>query len=141
MKYLTSEKIDIGVLEDWLKTLEPDTGSVVSFTGHVRADRMGNKSVTEIHYEGYPEMADKVIDEILDEALSKFGITDVLIRHRIGSVKVGEIAFLVSVRSKHRKEGFKAIQYIVDSFKKRVPIWKKEVFVDGSTRWKEEKHD
>jgi len=141
MKHLTHEKISLGLINDWLESLEPYIGSVVTFTGHVRADDVNGKTVTEIIYEGYIEMVENVIEDIISEAISKFGIKDVLIRHRIGNVRVGEIAFLVSIRSKHRKEGFEAIQYVVNEFKKRVPIWKKEIFSDGTSRWKEENHD
>ncbi|MCS7171224.1 MAG: molybdenum cofactor biosynthesis protein MoaE [Aquificaceae bacterium] len=91
--------------------------------------------VTELDYEAFPEMAIKVMEEIREETLESFSVKEVFIHHRLGVVKVGEPSFLVVVFGGHRDETFKACRYAVDEVKKRVPIWKKEVFKDGKSQW------
>ena len=68
------------------------------------------------------------------ELMAEFGIEEVAISHRIGTVGIGEISLVVAIGSPHRKEGFKACQKAVDRIKEMVPIWKKEIYQDGS-RW------
>lgn len=112
-------------------------GAVITFEGIVRGDKVGNTRVKKINYESYEYMADKEIEKIRREAIEKFKLHDVLIKHRLGEVKVGETALFVAVLSEHRKEGFKAIDYIVDNVKKKAPIWKKEILENKQSRWKE----
>jgi molybdopterin synthase catalytic subunit len=80
-------------------------------------------------------MAEKEIEKIRSEALKQFVVKKIYIKHRIGRVHVGEASIIVAVLSAHRKEGIKAVDYIIDEIKKKVPIWKKEIFEDGSQRW------
>ncbi len=105
-------------------------GSVVIFTGIVRGKNRG-KEVIRLEYEVYKEMAEDEIMRICEEAKEKFGLKDAVVIHRIGILYPGEVAVVVAVSSGHRKEGFEGCKYIIDEIKKRVPIWKKEVFVDG----------
>lgn len=130
-------------LEHFIKDFHvssPISGAFITFEGRVRADRVGDKYVERIIYECYVPMAEREIEKIKQEAYEKFGIDFVIVKHRIGEVYVGDVALFVAVLSKHRKEGFQAIQYIIDEVKKRVPIWKKEILSDGSSRWREN-HD
>ena len=106
-------------------------GSDLIFTGRVRNFSRG-KNVTHIDYEIYPEMAVKELTKIADEASSANGISRVIVIHRYGRVFPGEISILILVSSPHRDESYTASRYIIDEIKKRVPIWKKEYYDDGS---------
>jgi molybdopterin synthase catalytic subunit len=108
-------------------------GAVVTFLGTTRIFSEG-KRVVKLEYEAYEEMALKKLEEIRQEMQAKFGIADIAIAHRIGPVDIGQISLVVAVASPHRKEAFLACHKIVDRVKEVVPIWKKEVFEDGS-RW------
>ncbi len=108
-------------------------GAVVTFLGTTRIFSEG-KRVIKLEYEAYEEMALKKLEEIRQEMRAEFGIEDVAIAHRIGPVDIGQISLVVAVASPHRKEAFLACHKIVDRVKEVVPIWKKEVFEDGS-RW------
>ena len=84
-------------------------------------------------------MAEREIDKILKLAKKNFNLGQLFLRHRIGDVYVGETAFVVVVCSAHRKEGLLAINHIIDEVKNKVPIWKKEVYEDGSINWQDGK--
>lgn len=111
-----------------------ECGAGVVFLGIARS-APEDGPVCELHYEAFPEMALKVMEEIRQEALKLFGVKEVIVHHRLGVVKVGEPSFLVAVFGGHREETFKACRYVVDEVKKRAPIWKKEVFKDGKGEW------
>jgi molybdopterin synthase catalytic subunit len=108
-------------------------GAVVTFLGTTR-DNFEGKRVLQLDYEAYPEMALKKMGEIRQEICAEFGIADIAIVHRIGPVDIGQISLVVAVASPHRQEAFFACHRVVDRVKEIVPIWKKEVFEDGS-RW------
>ncbi len=120
------------VLPDY--QVPPECGASVSFLGIARS-APEDGDVKELHYEAFPEMALKVMQEIRQEAIQTFNVKEIYIHHRLGVVKVGEPSFLVVVFGGHREETFKACRYVVDEVKKRVPIWKKEVFSDGKGEW------
>jgi sulfur-carrier protein adenylyltransferase/sulfurtransferase len=111
-----------------------ESGACLTFEGIVRKKSM-NKEVLYLEYEAYEDLAQKEALLIFTEALQKFKIIDVRAGHRIGRLQVGDLALWVSVASFHRKEGFNAVEYIVNQIKARLPIWKKELFVDGSSHW------
>ena len=123
--------------------LEPDritsrvrkdtNGAVVTFLGTTR-DNFQGKRVLTLEYEAFEEMALKKMEEIRKELQAKFDIEDIAISHRIGTVPIGQISLVVAVASPHRKEAFLACHEAVDRLKEIVPIWKKEVFEEGS-RW------
>jgi molybdopterin synthase catalytic subunit len=108
-------------------------GAVVTFLGTTRLFSEG-KRVVKLEYEAYEEMALKKLEEIRQEMRAEFSIAEVAIAHRIGPVDIGQISLVVAVASPHRKEAFLACHKVVDRVKEVVPIWKKEVFEDGS-RW------
>lgn len=108
-------------------------GAVVTFLGTTR-DNFEGKRVLKLEYEAYEEMALKKLEEVRQEVRAEFGIDDVAISHRIGPVDIGQISLVVAVASPHRKEAFLACHKVVDRVKEIVPIWKKEVYEDGS-RW------
>lgn len=137
MRHIVDGEIDVKFIMDTLADGSPDSGSLIVFEGRVRADEVGGNFVEKIFYESYISMAEKEIEKIEDEVIKKFGVKRVVIKHRIGEVKVGEVALFVAVLSAHRTEGFEAIQYAINEVKKRVPIWKREILSNGKTRWRE----
>jgi molybdopterin synthase catalytic subunit len=106
------------------------TGGVVSFLGVVRGESKG-KPVEHIEIEVYEEMAEREFEAIRREAIDRFGVEEVAIVHRYGSLKASENILLVVVASAHRAEAFEACRYVIDEIKMRVPIWKKEVTPEG----------
>ena len=86
-------------------------------------------------YEGYNEMAIKEMTKLADEAKSKWPIRGVAIVHRIGKVDIGQASIAIAVSGPHRGETFAAGEWLIDELKKKVPIWKQENGVDGSTEW------
>ena len=107
------------------------SGAVALFYGVVRNENLG-RAVQYLEYDAYPEMAVKKMREVADEVRARFPITDIGVLHRVGRLEVGETSLLVAVSSPHRKEAFEACHYAVDRIKQVVPIWKKEVWEDGS---------
>lgn len=107
------------------------SGGVVVFTGVVRNN--GNqKEVIRLEYSAYQEMAVKEIRKVINNGFTKYPIHKVAIQHRLGILAPGEQAVIIAVSSAHRKEAFKACHFMIDDIKKTVPIWKKEVYQDGS---------
>ena len=94
-----------------------------------------------LEYEQYEDMAEKELIKISRETQNKFPIKDLLCRHRIGKVKVGETSLHVSIWSKHRKEGLEAMSFFIIELKKRVPIWKWAIFENGEKIPSECKHE
>ena len=123
---LDPEKITSQVRKD-------TNGAVVTFLGTTRNNFEGKRVVT-LEYEAFEEMALKKIAEIREELKARFEIEDIAISHRIGTVAIGQISLVVAAASPHRKEAFLACHQAVDRIKEVAPIWKKEVFEDGS-RW------
>jgi molybdopterin synthase catalytic subunit len=108
----------------------PD-GAVCVFDGIVRDNTRGRKTL-HLDYEAYREMALEQMRGLAAEAVTKFGVRDVALVHRLGRLVVGETSVLVVVASAHRGAGFDACRWLIDTLKKTVPIWKKEQFVDGA---------
>ena len=109
-------------------------GSLVTFEGWVR-DHNEGKPVSSLEYEVFEGLAIKEANKVIQEAKEKFDILDLIAVHRVGPLSLGEIAVWIGVSSKHRDAGFQACRYIIDEIKLRLPIWKKEHYVDGNTTW------
>jgi molybdopterin synthase catalytic subunit len=132
---LQNEPIDVhGVLDE---TGTASDGAIVSFVGRVRNAYHG-KTVLHIEYESYNEMARKEIKKAVDAACEKWEINNCLVIHRFGRVEIGEATAIIAVAAPHSKDAFQAVQYVIDAIKKKVPIWKKEYYSDGSS-WINEK--
>jgi len=117
-----------------LELRDAGAGGFVSFEGWVR-DHNEGKEVTALEYEAYEQLALKEGDRILAEALGRFPIKRALCIHRVGALKLGDMAVWVGVSAVHRGEAFDACRYIIDEVKHRVPIWKKEHYVSGDSGW------
>jgi len=110
-----------------------DSGAVALFLGVVRDNSHGRR-VLYLEYDAYPEMAERKLREVAEEAQARWPITDIAIAHRTGRLEIGETSLLVAVSSPHRHDAFAACHHIVDRIKEVVPIWKKEVW-EGGEAW------
>jgi molybdopterin synthase catalytic subunit len=126
---ITREPLDPAPLVEAVRT--DDSGAVVLFYGVVRNENMG-RSVDYLEYDAYDAMALKKMREVADEVCAKFPVNGIGILHRVGRLEIGETSLLVAVSTGHRREGFEACLYAVDRIKQTVPVWKKEVWSDGS---------
>lgn len=104
------------------------------FSGEVRNNNKG-REVTHLEYEAYEPMAEKMIGEIIEDAISRFKLNDAVCVHRLGRVEISECAVVVITGAGHRKEAYDANRYIIDRVKNEVPIWKHEFFTDGTSEW------
>ncbi len=128
---VTKEKISVDSLAESLKTNQ--AGAVASFSGDVR-DNDADKSVTSLTYEVHPS-AQGVIEEITHRIAAKHDVIAVAVAHRYGEIAMGETAFAVVVTAVHRGPAFAACGEIVSTVKEELPIWKYQVFADGTNEW------
>jgi molybdopterin synthase catalytic subunit len=109
---------------------DPQTGATVTFIGTTR-DHNDGRSVTQLEYEAYPEMAVAEMRKIGETAMQRWPIARIAIVHRIGVVPIGEASVVIAVSSAHRVAAFEACHFAIDRLKEVVPIWKKEHFAGG----------
>src|SRR5215471_14238222 len=110
---------------------QPEDGALVIFDGIVRNNTRG-RPTRYLEYQAYEAMALDEMDGLADRAMAEFRIRDVAIVHRLGRLEIGETSVLIVVASAHRGPAFEACRWIIDTLKRRVPIWKKEYFDDGA---------
>ncbi|RMI03712.1 MAG: molybdenum cofactor biosynthesis protein MoaE [Calditrichaeota bacterium] len=127
---ITSHNIDVQKVIQ--AAYSADCGAVNVFIGTVR-DHSRGKTIRHLEYEAYPPMAEKMIHRIIEEMKQRWDVRRVAVSHRTGRLKIGDIAVVIAVATPHRKDAFEACQYCIDRLKQIVPIWKKEVSVDGET--------
>ncbi len=125
---IVTEKINID--EVFQSVEDPTAGGIDVFIGTTRNNSNG-KQVLSLAYEAYTPMALKMMHDLAREAHQRWHTTKISIVHRIGSVDIGEASVVIAVSSAHRKEAFEACRYLIDTLKKNVPIWKKEIVADG----------
>ena len=126
---------DFSVDEEVRQMKTSSVGGIVTFIGTVRGESEG-EAIERMEIEIYPEMAEKQLHAIRDEAIKKFNVSDVRIIHRFGDLHLGDNIVLIAVSAGHRAEAFDACRYAIDELKKRVPIWKREHTSTGE-RWVE----
>ncbi len=127
MVRLTREPLDLPALLG----AEARDGAVCLFVGVVR-DHNDGRRVRHLEYEAYEEMALPLLAEIEAEVRQRWPVSDVRLEHRLGRLEIGEASVAVAVCSPHRAEAFAACRHAIDTLKRRVPIWKKEFYADGS---------
>ncbi|MGQ9492217.1 MAG: molybdenum cofactor biosynthesis protein MoaE [Anaerolineae bacterium] len=121
-----------------VRLADPAIGAVAVFVGVVRGDTDG-REVRYLEYEAYPEMAEAMLRQIGEEIQARWKtIQKVAIVHRVGHLEVGEVSVVIALSAAHRPEVFEALRYAIDRLKEIVPIWKKEVWSDGS-EWRSER--
>jgi molybdopterin synthase catalytic subunit len=128
MIQIVDKNIDVvGLLAS---VIVPEAGGIDLFLGTTRNHSKGKK-VIKLEYEAYSLMALKLMGEIESEIRKRWNIHKISMIHRIGVVPVMEASVAIAVSAAHRKEAFEACRFAIDELKKRVPIWKKEIFEDG----------
>jgi molybdopterin synthase catalytic subunit len=128
MILVTKDQIEIDSVIQAVES--PRAGALVTFDGRVR-NHSRSKRVKHLYYEAYTEMALTELSAIRDSALGKWPLEEVAIVHRLGRLDIGETSVFIAVSSAHRADAFAACQYLIDTLKESVPIWKKEFFEDG----------
>jgi len=112
----------------------PQYGAISLFIGTVREVNEG-RSVSGIEYSAYKSMASAELERILDEAVERFGISALVVEHRIGLLGLGEVSVTIAAAHPHRAPALDSTRFVIEEIKKRVPIWKKEHYADGTREW------
>ncbi|KAL0114442.1 hypothetical protein PUN28_011596 [Cardiocondyla obscurior] len=113
-------------------------GAISSFIGTTR-DNFEGKNVMKLEYEAYESMALKEMLNICHKIRSKWNVEGIAIYHRIGEVPISKASVVIAVSSSHREESMRAVEFAINTLKKTVPIWKKEIYETGESQWKENK--
>jgi molybdopterin synthase catalytic subunit len=112
----------------------PAAGAVVLFLGTTRELTAGRRTAS-LDYECYPQFAEKKLAELEAEARRRWPIVECAIVHRLGHLELGEASIAIAVSSPHRADAFAAGQWLIDTIKEVVPIWKRENWADGTQEW------
>src|SRR5882724_12755851 len=125
---VTHQSIDLNELVHYVA--DPEAGAVVPFIGTTRNNNEGRK-VIALDYEAYPEMAEKELTRLGEEARRKWQVCRMAIVHRVGPVQITEPSVMIAVSAAHREAAFAACRFAIEEIKRTVPIWKKEVYEGG----------
>lgn len=129
---ISEQPVDVDELRRGL--MDSGCGGYTAFEGWVRNHHQG-RAVSGLHYEAYADLARAEGLKILAEAEAMFGPVRLACVHRTGDLAVGELAVWVGAAAPHRDEAFKACRYVIDELKQRLPIWKKEHYIEGESAW------
>jgi len=129
---ITDAPIDYAALTERVRSHR--AGAVCLFLGTVR-ELTGDRRTAALDYEAYPEMARKKMAELEAEARRRWPILEVALVHRLGHLDLGEVSVAVAVSCPHRHQAFDACRWMIDTLKEVVPIWKKELWADGTEEW------
>jgi len=130
-----SEDFDVGRELDLLTKGRKDVGGLASFVGLVRDANEGHQ-IHGMTLEHYPGMTEKALEDICVQADARWKLLDIVVIHRVGSLKPGDRIVMVGVASAHRGDAFEACEFIMDYLKTRAPFWKREDTPQGA-RWVE----
>jgi molybdopterin synthase catalytic subunit/molybdopterin converting factor small subunit len=128
---LQREPIELGRIVD--EVSDPAAGAIATFIGTTREHSRG-RTVTRLEYDAYPEMAEAEMARIATALLGRHEITKIAMAHRTGDVPIGEASVVIAVSAPHRRAALAACQEAIDTLKRTVPVWKKEVF-EGGEEW------
>ena len=131
MIQLTTEALNLNLLIE--AVAHAGAGAIATFIGTVRdhaPTESGVRATSYLEYSAYETMAQREMEKILDEAQEKWPVR-CAVAHRLGRLEIGEASVMIAVASAHRGESFEACRWVIDTVKKQVPIWKKEVAPDG----------
>lgn len=132
-----TDDFDMTQVLDDLRKHNPKVGAIVSFVGLVR-DINDSAEVTTLTLEHYPEMTQKALQAIVDQAKQRWDIIDAVVIHRVGTLLPTDQIVLVAISSAHRQAAFSACEFVMDYLKTQAPFWKKETNSQGA-RWVEAK--
>jgi molybdopterin synthase catalytic subunit len=131
MRFLTEQPIDAGALI--ARVASPERGGIACFFGAVRNHHVG-RAVARLDYSAYGAMAEAECARIVAEAAARWPVA-VALQHRVGRLEIGDTAVGVAAAGAHRDEAFAACRYVIEEVKRRVPIWKRERYADGTEEW------
>jgi molybdopterin synthase catalytic subunit len=129
---LVDQPIDVGGLIGAVS--RPANGAILLFLGLVRDVNQG-RGVTGIEYSAYEAMAARELTAIVDEAGDRFDVEDLVVEHRLGQLAIEEASVGIAVAHAHRAEVYDVSRWVIEELKRRVPIWKRELYVDGTREW------
>ena len=129
---IVERPIDVAAL--MREVASPACGALSCFVGTVREVNDG-RAVTGIEYTGYVPMAERELASIAQEAGGRFGIDRIVVEHRLGTLTLEEASVAIVVAHAHRAAALDATRWVIEELKRRVPIWKREQYVDGTREW------
>jgi molybdopterin synthase catalytic subunit len=130
---VTAEPLNAAAIAEEVR--DPENGADITFVGAVRASNHGHR-VVAVSYDVFSPLAEKVLQEICEEAAKECGgAVNLVVVHRRGKLNVGEPSIVIAAGSPHRDEVYLSSRYIIEQIKVRAPIWKKEHYEDGETEW------
>lgn len=132
---LQKERFDLDAVARAVR--KPDCGAVVLYVGTVRRTPAGGgrKRVVRLEYEAFDKMALAKMREVRKQARERYAVRQLLLHHRVGKFAVGEDVVLCAASAPHRSQAVEAVRFAIGEMKQTVPIWKKEVYSDGSQKW------
>jgi molybdopterin synthase catalytic subunit len=131
MGFLTHSPIDLGGLISRVQSASH--GGIACFVGQVR-NRQEGRAVERLEYSAYGLMAEEECARIMAEAETRWPVR-IALQHRVGRLEIGEVAVAIAAAGAHRDEAFAACRYVIEETKRRVPVWKKEFYRDGTVEW------
>ncbi len=129
---LTNQPIDCSAL--LAKASRPEAGAVVLFLGTTRELSDGRRTLA-LNYEAYDGMAEKKLADLEAEARCRWPLVECILVHRLGRVPLAEASVAIVVSTPHRADAFAAGEWLIDTLKRDVPIWKQEHWADGTSEW------
>ena len=129
--FVTTDVISVSELAAAVRS--NTAGAIVTFSGDVRDNDHG-RDVASLEYEAHPT-AQNLLEKVASEIAARHEVLSVAVAHRHGPIPIGESALVAAVAAKHRKAAFEACADLVDAVKAQIPIWKHQVFADGTDEW------
>ena len=126
---LSTEPLDVAAVV--AEAASDDAGAISTFVGAVRRSSRG-REVVRLEYEAFEEMAEPMLRSLADELTERHGLCAVAIHHRVGVVEIGEPSIVIAVSAPHRAAAIDACREAIDTLKQTIPLWKKEIYEDGS---------
>jgi len=129
---IVTAPIDVDAIVNEVRA--PGNGAIATFLGTVR-NRSDSRTVVSLEYSAYTGMANREMEAIVREAIALAPGVQIVAVHRVGNLDVGDTCVMIAAAHPHRGPAFDACRYAIEEIKKRVPIWKRERYADGSTVW------
>ena len=129
---LVSRPIDVSSLI--AEVADVSTGATSVFVGTVR-DVNGSRAVSGIEYSAYTEMAERELLRIAQEAARQFAPLRIVVEHRVGALELGDVSVGIATAHAHRAPAIDGMRFVIEEIKRRVPIWKRECYLDGTREW------
>jgi len=132
MSYVTRDRLSVERL--LAEVSAPERGGTCVFLGTVR-NGSEEPGVTAIEYSAYEEMVEAEFGRLLADAGRRWPEARIAVRHRLGVIPSGEASIAIAAAAPHRAEAFEACRFVIEEVKRRIPVWKKELRIDGSETW------